>query len=57
MVLLTMFDRIWIWLGVQSDELRQERGRWVAYAVVAVAASASIAMAADLVLNFSGRFG
>lgn len=56
-MLLTMFDQLWIWLGVQRDELIRERGRWVAYAVIALASIGSTAIAADLVLNFSGRFG
>ena len=50
-------DQLWVWLGLQREELREERGRGILYAVVLVAGVASVALAADMILNLSGRFG
>ena len=50
-------DQLWVWMGLQREELREERGRGILYAVVLLAGVASVVLATDLILNLSGRFG
>lgn len=54
---VTFLDQLWVWMGLQQEELREERGRGLVYAVVLVAGVASVVLAADMILNLSGRFG
>lgn len=54
---LTVLDQFWVRAGLKHDELRRERGRGIAYAVLMVTIAGSAFLAADLVWNFTGRFG
>lgn len=56
-MMLSMIDRVWIQLGLKRSELRKERGRGVVYAILMLSSVASTVLAADLIVNFSGRFG
>lgn len=56
-MLLMFLDRLWVWMGLRPEELREERGRGFLYAIVFVAGIASVILATDLLFNFSGRFG
>ncbi|NNU15935.1 hypothetical protein HK107_06310 [Parvularcula sp. ZS-1/3] len=55
-MIVTFLDKLWIQAGLQREELRRERGRGVVYAILGVAVLGSTFLAADLVLNMSGRF-
>ncbi|GGY47610.1 hypothetical protein [Parvularcula lutaonensis] len=56
-MMLSFIDQLWIQMGLKRSELRRERGRGVAYAVLALSCLTSTVLMADLVINFSGRFG
>ena len=56
-MLLTVLDQVWIWLGLQREELQRARSRGFAYAVLAALLATSAFFASDLLLNVSGRFG
>lgn len=54
---VTFLDQLWVRMGLQREELRQERGRGLVYAVLILAAGGSVFLASDLILNFTGRGG
>ncbi|MEM1410213.1 MAG: hypothetical protein AAGG79_05645 [Pseudomonadota bacterium] len=54
---VTFLDQLWVRLGLQREELRQERGRGFIYAILIVTGAASVFLATDLLLNFTGRAG
>ncbi|MEM6745993.1 MAG: hypothetical protein AAF608_01085 [Pseudomonadota bacterium] len=56
-MLVSVVDQFWVSLGISKEELRQVSARGISYAVLSLTTLGSLALATDLILNLSGRFG
>ena len=56
-MLVSVVDRFWMSMGISKEELNEVGARGVAYAVLTFTSLGSLALAMDLILNLSGRFG
>ncbi|MEO1041300.1 MAG: hypothetical protein AAFX52_03330 [Pseudomonadota bacterium] len=56
-MLVNVVDQFWVSMGISKDELNEVSARGFAYAVLALTTLGSLALAMDMILNLSGRFG
>lgn len=56
-MVLNWVDQLWVHLGLQREELRNLKGRGLAYGILFLTSTGSFVLATDMLLNLSGRFG
>ncbi|MEM6913580.1 MAG: hypothetical protein AAF511_06345 [Pseudomonadota bacterium] len=56
-MLVNVVDQFWVSMGISKDELNEVGARGFAYGVLALTTFGSLALAMDMILNLSGRFG